>query len=568
MTPGVPEHLAHGAEALASCDWRTARDGFERACAADPDCPEAVDGLGQALYWLGDYPRALQLRERAFALFRRHGRNRPAGLVAVRLAMLHALITGNEAVVGGWLALARRALDECGDCPEQGWYALFLAAATDDPAERARLAENARSAGRRLGDAGLEFDALSYLGKALVEQGRVDAGMALVDEAVAAIACGLVSDPWATGEIYCSLFHSCEIALDIRRAEAWLLAVDRYVERTGELPISAICRMHYGGLLCAAGRWAAAERELGLALKIYAGTYVGSRAEPVLRLAELRVRQGRDAEAAQLLEGAEDRPEAALPVALLHLMRAQPALAGSVATRALAARPDDIRAVPLLAVLAQAELAAGNLPAAEAAVARLDRVAIATGLPAVRGAVALARARVAARKDTAEAGRCAEEAVRAFAEADLAGELAVARLELARAIGATRPDVARAEARRALHASVEVGDGRRADEAAALLRALGDRSRPYPRRSRGSVDALTQREEEVLALLGQGLSNADIAARLVISPRTAEHHVGNVLAKLGLSSRAEVAALLLRRTERAGDRHAAPRPPTGPDRQA
>ncbi|MFF1874733.1 ATP-binding protein [Kitasatospora herbaricolor] len=55
---------------------------------------------------------------------------------------------------------------------------------------------------------------------------------------------------------------------------------------------------------------------------------------------------------------------------------------------------------------------------------------------------------------------------------------------------------------------------------------------------------LTRREEQIAALLAQGLSNKDIADRLVISQRTAETHVANILSKLGLASRAQVAARL------------------------
>ncbi|HVR03723.1 MAG TPA: helix-turn-helix transcriptional regulator [Polyangia bacterium] len=44
-------------------------------------------------------------------------------------------------------------------------------------------------------------------------------------------------------------------------------------------------------------------------------------------------------------------------------------------------------------------------------------------------------------------------------------------------------------------------------------------------------EALSRRELEVAELLGRGLSNTDIGARLFISPKTVEHHVGHVLAK-------------------------------------
>jgi NarL family two-component system response regulator LiaR len=59
---------------------------------------------------------------------------------------------------------------------------------------------------------------------------------------------------------------------------------------------------------------------------------------------------------------------------------------------------------------------------------------------------------------------------------------------------------------------------------------------------------LTERETEVLALLAQGLSNAEIAARLVISLATAKYHVRSILAKMGVSSRTEAVALALQRS--------------------
>jgi DNA-binding CsgD family transcriptional regulator len=105
-------------------------------------------------------------------------------------------------------------------------------------------------------------------------------------------------------------------------------------------------------------------------------------------------------------------------------------------------------------------------------------------------------------------------------------------------------DQARAAAR-----LLERWPGWRRDEAAALLRRLGD----GPAAAAGP-DVLTPREREVAALLAEGLSNGEIARRLYISTKTASVHVSNILAKLGMASRAEVAAWAVRSGLVAGDR--------------
>ena len=56
------------------------------------------------------------------------------------------------------------------------------------------------------------------------------------------------------------------------------------------------------------------------------------------------------------------------------------------------------------------------------------------------------------------------------------------------------------------------------------------------------VTLLTRRERQVAGLVSRGLSNREIARTLVISPRTAEGHVENILAKLGFTSRSQVSA--------------------------
>jgi DNA-binding CsgD family transcriptional regulator len=66
------------------------------------------------------------------------------------------------------------------------------------------------------------------------------------------------------------------------------------------------------------------------------------------------------------------------------------------------------------------------------------------------------------------------------------------------------------------------------------------------RRRPNALGNLTTREREILALLGEGLSNREIAARLFITPKTVEHHVGHVLTKLDLKRRGEAAAFAVR----------------------
>ena len=78
------------------------------------------------------------------------------------------------------------------------------------------------------------------------------------------------------------------------------------------------------------------------------------------------------------------------------------------------------------------------------------------------------------------------------------------------------------------------------DELRAVERRLGMGPEP------SGPEALTPREREVVSLLAEGLTNSQVAERLYISPRTAAVHVSNILAKLGMSSRTEVAAWAVR----------------------
>jgi DNA-binding CsgD family transcriptional regulator len=102
-----------------------------------------------------------------------------------------------------------------------------------------------------------------------------------------------------------------------------------------------------------------------------------------------------------------------------------------------------------------------------------------------------------------------------------------------------RLEEARAAADRAIEMLAD-WPGWRATRAAALARRL------HPALAASSDGILTNREREVAALLAEGLTNGQIAQRLYISTKTASVHVSNILAKLGMASRAEVAAWAVR----------------------
>jgi DNA-binding NarL/FixJ family response regulator len=104
------------------------------------------------------------------------------------------------------------------------------------------------------------------------------------------------------------------------------------------------------------------------------------------------------------------------------------------------------------------------------------------------------------------------------------------------------PEVAVGEARTALAEFERLGAPRDADAAAAFMREHGVAGRTGPKR----LGSLSKREREVLGLVGEGLTNSEIAARLFISTKTAGNHVSNVLSKLSLRSRTEAAAYAVR----------------------
>ena len=375
---------------------------------------------------------------------------------------------------------------------------------------------------------------------------RVEEGMLLLDEALAAVAGGDVEDFLVVEEIFCQLFSACEHAHDVTRADQWIRVGEAVAQRRNLPLVTAFCRTHYGGVLTAAGRWPEADATLTEAVRLWGlGRRSGLRQGALVRLADLRVRQGRLEEAQQLLDGmdADTNVDAARPLSAIHLARGETGLARDVLERGLAqVDTTSTAAAPMLTLLVDVHLAAGATEEAEVAADALAVCATAHRSDYLVAVAALARGRVCLATGTGDPQACLREAIAGFARAQTPMELARCRLALAGALAADRPEVALAEARAAFDAFEQLQAARDVDAAGALLRSLG--AKPASTRPGGAL--LTKRESEVLDLIGHGLSNPEISDRLYISRKTVEHHVGNVLAKLGLRSRAEAAAYAAR----------------------
>jgi DNA-binding CsgD family transcriptional regulator len=538
--------LARGYEALAVGNWSEARAAFEEAVSA-AESPEALDGLGRSLWWLRDGRQAIVCRERAYSGFRRDGELGRAARIALWLSREYAQVFGNDAAARGWLARAERLLRDVAPGAEQGWIELARSEGSRKPSEAATYAECALDSALAAGDSDLELRALAQLGFARVSGGEVDEGLAQLDEAMAAATSGEPASLETFADVCCTMMLACERAGDLGRPQQWSAVLEDFVRKYDPAVLLAFCRTCCADVFAANGRVDAAEEELVAAIREL--TTAGQRSRcvsPAARLAEIRVLQGRFDEAEELLVGFDGEPGTTRPAVALRLARGEPAPAAALLERRLdEVGRTSLLAVPLLAQLVDARIVQGQLVEAGAAADDIAAIAGPSGRERVAAEAAFARGRVATTRGDADAVPELEKAVNGFASLGLRLEIARSRLALAEALAASSPEMAIDTARQARNELEALGDSREADIAAALLRSLGAKGRAGPR----AAGLLTQREVEVLRLLGEGLTNAEIAARLFISPKTAEHHVSRIFAKLGMTKRSEAAAYAVRHLE-------------------
>jgi LuxR family transcriptional regulator, maltose regulon positive regulatory protein len=535
-----------GEAALARGAWDEARAIFEQELEAG-ESVEALEGLSWAAWWVEDAPVCFDARERPYRLRRQSGDMRRAAMLALWLADDHLVLRGERAIANGWFQRAARLLEGLKPSPEHGWLdALlgYMALGEGDPTRAKELALRARELGHRLGVVCLEMFALAVEGVALVNEGEVDEGMRCLDEATAAALAGEYEEIVSAGWTCCLLLGACERVRDYDRAAQWCGKVEEFSRSMRVNFVTGTCRAHYGAVLTWHGRWAEAERELTEAAEHLNAERPSWSGAPVVRLADLRRRQGRFAEAAELLQRVEGNALAPLAMAELALDQGDPPAACDLLEpllRRVPAENGSLRAAPL-EVMVRAKVAAGEADAAAAHLAELRSIATVVGTGPLRALASLCEGLVAAHAgDQTTARESLEDAVELLAASDASFELGRARLELARVlVSLGRGDAAAREATIALKRLDEIGAAAEAARARELLARLGVSPRPAP--APHTDQLLTPRQLEVLRLVSQGLTDNEIAARLVLSKHTVHRHLQNAYAKLGCSSRAAAVA--------------------------
>jgi len=550
--PRPPECLAAD-EALARGEWEAARAAYDHVLRAR-ESPEALEGLGLAGWWLDLADVVFDARERAYRLYRDRGDRRGAARLAVWIAWDTWAFRGEHAVASGWLQRARTLLEGAGDVPERAWLELregALALLDDGDPDRAhRHATEAIRVARATDTLDLEMLGRSLQGLALVAAGAVAEGMRTLDEVNTAVVAGEMSDLIAIGLACCYMIAACDRVRDYDRAVQWCTRLKAFCAKWGLRPLFAVCRTQYASICMWRGTWLEAEQELASATDELAASRPAMTADGLVRLAELRRRQGRLVEATELFERAEPHGLASLGRAELAFDRGDPRAAAEHAQRYLRRVPTQNRTdrAAALELLVRALVAAGDRAGADTALAELDAIATLVATVPLRASARLAAGRVAAGAGNFDAARRhLEDAVDLFLQSGAPYELARARLELARTLGALgRGQAASDEAQRAIDLFSELKAELELSRARGVLEALADAPAAAPAGD-GNAAGLTPREIEVLRLVAEGLNNQAIGERLFVSEHTVHRHVANIFSKLSVSSRAAAVAQAARR---------------------
>lgn len=538
--------LAHGREAYAERRWPDAV-GQYTAAERDTELPAGdLEQLATSVILTGRASDGVDILSRAHLKYLADDDYAAAARCAVWTGM-NLILLGEPARSAGWLARAHRIVEELDEpCLFEGLLFVPAGLAALYRGDGATAAENfARAAklGRERGDADTAALGVLGLGQAQVMLGRLDDGLALLDEAMVAVTVGEIS-PVPAGIIYCAVIETCHLAFDVRRAHEWTRALDKWCEGQQNLvAFSGQCQMHRAELYRLHGAWSEAIDAATTAQEIaFRGdrmaTYGGFYEQGEIH----RLRGEFDAAEAAYLHAQETGFPPQPGFALLRLAQGRPEQAQSMLRQAMDGVDPAYRR-RMLAARVEIELAAGDVEAAHAAVEELASLCASIDMPMLHAIAEQSEATVLAHDGDPqaalvllrrawsrwlsldapfEAARC--RALLASVCAAV-GDHASAGLELA-AARATFAELGAAPALSALeHVGAEPPGGQ-----------------THNNHDAAPAAALTARETEVMQLVAAGMTNREIAAELFISEKTVARHLSNIFTKLDLTSRAAATA--------------------------
>ena len=523
-----------------SFDRKAWGDAYAQLSAADLKVPLELDDLERlaaAAYLSGREGESEEIWARAHhSSLDRHDWARAARCAFWLGITLNS--RSENAKAGGWLARARRVLEESGhQCAELGWLlipvGLQLYQTGDHAGARATFEEAARI-GAAYADHELVVMALQARGRALIRLGQTQTGLSLLDEAMVAVTAGEVS-PIPAGIIYCSVIEACQEILDVRRAQEWTAALSDWCASQLDLvPYRGRCLVHRAEIMQLHGDWPEAleaARESCERLSVPPQPQLGMAYH---RLGELRRLRGEFEQAEDAYREAAERRQRVEPgPSLLRLAQGRIDTAVAGIRRALQEARTHVPRSKVLPAYVEIMLAADDVGAARAGADELTRIASDAGAPLLLGLAAQAQAAVLLAEGSPGAALAEiNRAWSAWEELDVPYEAARLRV----LVGLVYRELRDQEgAEREFESARRVFDQLGAKPDLARLDAL---TRPQPRFQAG----LTAREGEVLALVAKGKSNRDIATELFISERTVARHMSNIFSKLDVSSRTAATA--------------------------
>ncbi len=526
--------------------WEEARAIFEQELEAG-ESAEALEGLSWTAWWLDDAEAVFEARERAYRLYRKGRDQKSAARMATWLAADNLDFHGAVAVASGWLRRAGRMLEPLDPGPDHGWLAFhegYIADICGDSAKAEELGAQAAQLGRRFDVPDLEMLGLALQGATLVACVQVEEGMRCLDEATATALAGEARVPISCAWTCCFMVNACTRVLDYERAFAWSDRIAEFAERYGSRYMLAFCRAEYGAIELWRGRWSDAETLLENSIEDFSSSRPAWAQGPLVGLAELRRRQGRAAEVVRLLAQAGPLPASQLCRARLALDQGEALRAVELGERLLRQMPEErkLDRAPVLELLVRARVARGELEEAAAALAVLREIERLVGTAPLRAFTDRAEGILAAAGGEHDRARpLLEDALDCFERSGAPFEASQARIELATSLAAqSRTDVAEREAAAARDRLTELGADVEANRARRLL------AGPIRDDDGSRIPKITSRERQVLAHLAEGLTNRQIAERLVVSEHTVHRHVTNILRKLDLPSRTAAAAYAVR----------------------